>query len=951
LVERLTRRTIDSGQMPATTGLLERENELATIEATLEGARSGDGRLLLIEGEAGAGKTSLLSAVAESAAQSEFLLLRASGSEYERDFPYGVVRQLLEPILAEETRRAELLSGSAALAAPVFEPETAPADGRDPFSIQHGLYWLVADLAESAPLALLVDDAQWTDVVSLRALAYLARRLGDLPLVLALTVRSGERGEHTELLGALRREPQCELIVPPPLSEEASATLAAEELGRQPSERFNQACHDATMGNPFLMVELLRSLGAEGTEPSDASAGRLAQIAASGVSRAILTRLGQLGSSAIEVAQAVAVLEPNAEVRMIAALAGLTGEQTAEACARLVAARLLTDSRPLAFVHPLVRAAVLGDMSEPQRAAAHTRAARLLAESDADLDTVAAQLLLAEPGGDEWVSAALRAAAAAALDRAAPDPAVRYLRRALREPPPRSERLATSRELGAALLRANDAEGIEVLRAVRSTLTEPAERAEIAADLALSFAVRWRSEEAVAMVEESLAEVGDPRSSVGVKLRGALLMVVLWGHPGVPEGAMPAPDEELDPRRPECRSLLAMSSILYAFGLRSIEGAREMAEATVADTALLEVDWATGVNPTAALVTLTLTDRGDTVGDYFEVVVEIARRRGTPLGTSGSHGIRCYCHLLDGELREAEADAEVALRVARQSGFPIALSSWLGAAVKTLVARGELVRAEELLDEIWRDRELPGGIPGALLPCARGELRLAMGRPAEARHDFLAAAERVGFLPYANPEVFGWRTGLALCERALGNPKEARELAAEAVGLAHKAGSSRGLGIALRVQGAIAEGTEGIELLRKATDLLATTRARLQHAHALADLGAALRRANRRRDAREPLREALDLAHRCGATQLEERVRTELAATGARPRKAVMSGVESLTPSELRIARMAAEGMTNREIAQALTVTAKTVETHLRHVFQKLGIARRTELSGALTSA
>jgi DNA-binding NarL/FixJ family response regulator len=221
-----------------------------------------------------------------------------------------------------------------------------------------------------------------------------------------------------------------------------------------------------------------------------------------------------------------------------------------------------------------------------------------------------------------------------------------------------------------------------------------------------------------------------------------------------------------------------------------------------------------------------------------------------------------------------------------------------------------------------------------------------MGRPAEARHDFLAAAERVGFLPYANPEVFGWRTGLALCERALGDPKEARELAAEAVGLARKAGGSRGLGIALRVQGAVVEGLEGIELLREAAGLLATTRARLQHAYALADLGAALRRANRRRDAREPLREALDLAHRCGATPLEERARTELAATGARPRKAVISGVESLTPSELRIARLAAEGMTNREIAQALTVTAKTVETHLRHVFQKLDVASRTELPG-----
>ena len=253
-----------------------------------------------------------------------------------------------------------------------------------------------------------------------------------------------------------------------------------------------------------------------------------------------------------------------------------------------------------------------------------------------------------------------------------------------------------------------------------------------------------------------------------------------------------------------------------------------------------------------------------------------------------------------------------------------------------------------MLDEIWRDRELPGGLPGALLLCARGELRLATGRHAEARHDFLAAAERLPFLPYPNPEALGWRTGLALCEAALGNQREARELADEAVELARAGGGQRGIGVAMRIQGAIAGGTEGIALLREAAGLLSTTRARLQYAYALADLGAALRRANKRKEAREPLREALQLAHDCGAAGLEERVRTELAATGARPRKAVFTGVESLTPSELRVAQMAAEGMTNREIAQALTVTTKTVETHLRHVYQKLDIARRTDLPDAL---
>ena len=137
-------------------------------------------------------------------------------------------------------------------------------------------------------------------------------------------------------------------------------------------------------------------------------------------------------------------------------------------------------------------------------------------------------------------------------------------------------------------------------------------------------------------------------------------------------------------------------------------------------------------------------------------------------------------------------------------------------------------------------------------------------------------------------------------------------------------------------------------MLRAAVETLEDTRARLQHARALVELGAALRRANHRKDSREPLREGLEIAHRAGAVPLEERAGTELAAAGARPRSVVRTGVDALTPSELRVARLASEGLTNREIAQSLTVTAKTVETHLRHVYQKLDLSKRTELAVAL---
>jgi ATP/maltotriose-dependent transcriptional regulator MalT len=355
-----------------------------------------------------------------------------------------------------------------------------------------------------------------------------------------------------------------------------------------------------------------------------------------------------------------------------------------------------------------------------------------------------------------------------------------------------------------------------------------------------------------------------------------------------------------------------------------------------------------GNEEAAAVLEESLADRGDQVASMFGIAIDGSRRRATMPAIGGGYGARSVAHLAEGDLREAQADAEIMLELLRPFGLVGPLAVWSGFAVHILLGRGELRAAEELMEEMWGGHSRVSGNPGSILLCARGELRRASGRYAEARHDFLAAAERIRWLPYANPEAHPWRIGLARCEAALGNDEEARALAVGAVELARQAGGVRGIGISLRVQGMVTGGAEGIELLGEAVETLASTRARVHHAEALLEHGAALRRANFRKDAREPLREALELAHRCGARPLEERARVELAATGARPRKAVFTGVESLTPSELRVARMAAEGMTNREIAQALTVTGKTVETHLRHVYQKLDLASRTELPGAL---
>jgi DNA-binding CsgD family transcriptional regulator len=923
------------------TSLLEREAELAAIESLLDATEGGG--VIVIEGEAGAGKSSLLGGAAQMAAERKMLVLRARGGEYERDFPYGVVRQLFEPVLRERDRRAELLSGSAALAAPVFEPGGDSAEGG---AIEHGLYWLTADLSGATPLLLAVDDAHWADVASLQALSYIGRRLEELPVALVVGVRTGEPGLHEELLDELRRDPCGRVIEPPPLSSAAAAELVGGEAGIESTPRFAEACRDATAGNPFLLAELGRALGSAELEWSEESVECLTRAAAAGMSSSIRTRLTRLGECSVEVARAVAVLEPNAAPRPIAELTGLAPEEVTDASERLIAAHLLTDSGAPGFVHPLIRDAVLTDLSEPRRADLHAAAARVLHGAGAEVDAVAAHLLLAAPAGDEWVVRELRSAAAAALGRGAADAAVRYLRRALLEPPGGDERPAVSRELGVALLRSNDPEGIEVLRTVRAAASDPVLRAEIANEMASSLGLRNGNEEAATLLEGSLAEIPDPDGELGTFLRGWLLAQAIWGLERVPEGViteqLPAPDTIQN------RLVLQGTAALYSLGLSSMEQARQIALSVTADPEGLLADAIVGLTPQGGLVALVLADCGDRVTGLFDLAIEGARRRGVLPGIGGGHGVRGLAHYCEGDLRDAQADAEIAVGILERFGLATPLALWSGVAVRVLLARGELTSAEALLERLWSGRQPIPGNPGAVLLCARGEVRVAAGRHAEARHDFLAAAERIAWLPCANPEVYPWRTGMAGCEAALGNAVEARAIAAEAVDLARRAGGVRGIGIALRTLGVVSGGTEGIELLAEAEGVLAGTRARLQHAEALLERGAALRRANYRRDAREPLREALELAHRCGAAPLEERARAELAATGARPRKAVFTGVESLTPSELRVARLAADGMTNREIAQSLTVTAKTVETHLRHVYQKLDIARRTELAGAL---
>ncbi len=636
-------------------------------------------------------------------------------------------------------------------------------------------------------------------------------------------------------------------------------------------------------------------------------------------------------------------------MRLVARMSGLAVEGVNEAGASLVAASLFSDGPALAFAHPLVREAVLTDMGERARRSANSQAARLLDEEGAGLDTVAAHLMLAEPMADEWVVAKLREAAASAIGRGAPEAAGGYLRRALEEPPAVADRIAVKRDLGLALLRGDDEDGIGVLREVHATAESREERAEVAAVLSNSLMFRARHDEAEAILHGALEENPDLTDRLGVNLRLHILLATLGGFERLPERYLPGPEEEVATDLVEGRAILGQAALLYALGMGPMGDVPRLVERMGSDADVQRSDARVGYPGNPPLLALSLADRGDLVLTQFPNLLVGSEARGTLSGVTGVYGTRAYCRLLDGELSEAQADAETALRISVEAKFVTPLMSWLGAAARAMTARGEAEAAIALFDRFAEEiGGVPPGIPGAAALVGRGEALQALSRHAEACDDFRAADERVAWIPWLNPEAQGCRPGLARSLAALGHDEEAGRVAAECLEQAERAGGPRGIGVALRLSGALGGGAEAIELLRRSAELLASTRAKLQHAESLIELGAALRRANHRKEAREPLAEGLEIAHRCGAALLEERARTELAAAGARPRSVVRTGVESLTPSELRVASLASQGMTNREVAQALTVTPKTVETHLRHVFQKLDLTKRTELVGAL---
>lgn len=926
--------------------LLERDGELGRLDGFIAETVSGEGRVVLVEGPAGIGKTRLVLEARRRGTDAGLQVFSARGSELERDFPFGVVRQLFET--AVTTNGDGLLSGSAEGAAAIFGQAMGPAgDGADTsFSALHGLYWLSVNLASATPTLLAIDDLHWCDRPSLRYLAYLVRRLEGLPLVAVGSLRPAEPGSDLALLAEIAGDPSTAILRPSPLSTEATSEIIERRLSSAPDGDFTSACHGATGGNPLLLNELLTEMEAADVAPDAAGVRAVAEIGPRAVSRGVLARLSRLAPEAVAVAGAVAVLGDGAHSTRIAELAEVDERTVAHAGAELARVEILSPEPPIGFTHPLVRAAIYHNLPPAERDRQHARAARLLADANAPAELVAAHLVKTPAGGGEaWVTETLSRAATAAAARGAAESATELLRRALAETPD-SPRVDLLLQLGAAEALTDGQSAVKHVRAAYDAIPDPIAKAGVGTLLSRLLLFTDRPTDVEAVVRDATALLPDSENDLRYRLLANRLSACHWDpvrndiHD--PDFARFRGDLVAD--SPGAREAAGVSAYQWAMTGGTAAECAALARRAVSDGVLIESDNATAAVGGSLIV---LAYAGDPAGRLgSEASLAAAYRAGSIFAAAGAHMFLGLANLCEGDLPEAERLCRVSRDQMETWGFDSVKAFASGWLAEALIERGNLAEARRVLDWPGFEENRPPGTHLCLWDASRLKYLVASGDAEGAVAHSRECEDRYGN-DILNPSHIPWRSVRAEALHRLGRADEAVLAAESELPHARQWGAPRALGRSLRVLGTV---SGDLATLEEAVAVLEGSPARLELAKALAAYGTQLRLLRRPTDAREPLRQALALASVCDATPLVEHIRTEISATGARPRTDALTGVAALTSSERRVADLAVEGATNKDIAQALYVTPKTVEVHLSNTYRKLGIKSRRELPGALAN-
>ncbi|MFJ6789454.1 helix-turn-helix transcriptional regulator [Streptomyces angustmyceticus] len=930
--------------------LVNREEELSALSALVRDARAGSGGIALLEGVVGIGKSLLLDRLVAALPTEGLQVLEARGDALERDFPFGVVRQLFEPLLAtaDAPQLTRLLSCSARTAAQALSGETLPGDVMVPtedmsYAVLHGLYWFTCNLAAEAPLVIVVDDAHCADMASLRFLTHLARRIEGLPVALLLSQRTGDEATDAALLGDIAGQPLCRVLRPGPLTRHGIGRLVKTVFGSEADAEFHEACLAITGGNPLLVHSLLTVLRRDGRPPTVDGLQYITAQDGAFLHEAVRAVLRSQPESASAAARALAVMGDDALPEVCARLAGLDDATHLSALRGLRANGLVSevdDGRRWSFNHGLIREIIVADLPPEQLAEEHRRAARLLLDAGARAEQVAGHLLLtARPATEDWAVAVLREAAREATFRGTPALAVDLLRRCLPGDGQPPEDILVLVELGLAEAGVDPQASVRHLQAALEHVHEPSLRFRLLSSLGSGLVRCGQSLEAVRLLAEQAPTVRD--ADLRRLLEGQRLMASAEDLKSL---AVTLREYPFDISRPGTtpgeRALIAAGA-----GLCSVRADRAQ-ESAAAARRVLESSVPGVDSPfflTTAATALLYAGLPGEADAAYQRIVDATRQSQRLLLYGLCQALRAEAHYRLGALSEALAATRSALNVVPPSHWGRTLALPVATQIHALIDSGDLAGADAAAAQVFPATSLDTWQWNEFL-CARGRLRLTRQDPKAALVDLLEAGRRQRQWTRTSPAVSSWWFWAGRAHLALGEPGAARELAEEAVERAREGNLTDALGAGLRLLATTESGAGKLGTLEEALSVLDGSPARLERAHALVDYGATLHACGRTDAARETLRQGLDLAYALGATRLHAQANDALLATGARPRRVTSSGVESLTPSEAQVARMAAAGGTNREIAEELFVTQRTVEQHLTSVYRKVGVSGRRGL-------
>jgi DNA-binding CsgD family transcriptional regulator len=935
---------------PAASGsrtlLIEREPEVDVLRTAVARLAGGAGGIVVLAAPAGLGKTALLEHAAQQSTRAGCRVRRAAPGPLERHFGFGVVRALLEGPLrdASPEQRARLLEGAAAPAGALLLDGAVPgADAT--MAIAHSVLWLCSALADDAPLVLVVDDAHWADRPSLEVLAYLARRIADLPLLVAVGARAEDPDAAADLLTLIGGAPAATVLHPQPLTAPGATQLIRRAAPFTPFAVCRD-CHRAAAGNPWLLGELGRQIADHGVSALDESQGDAPPLSAM-ARNVVRGRLAELSERNRAVAQAVAVIGEGAPRQVIAAVAGVALHEVGHARDGLLAAGLI-DADAGRFVHHLIAGAIADGLPRAQRQRLHRETARALMATGADADSVASHLLRCGAEGDPEVSALLRDAAAEAARHGAPHTAAAYLERALKERAPGDDRGGMLAELATVAFDAGLPDSRQRMREALAEAHDRDSRLDVLTRLAALNVVDLDEPGLSALFEHELAAESDPRTRLAIEVAALDTLITVPSRHEERARRVAAIDADAIADPVLRRSVLAHRA--WTGTERGVPDAPACAalarEALEGDELLHDAGRRAAYHlGTRALV---MADHADEARTAIARLRDHAVQRGSLRLHAAAAWYAADLALRCGRVAEAEDEARTALCLVDEDVSVLAGGS-ASVLVGALAERGAFDEARDVLRERGLDGDMEGMPWESAVIHARARLWLAEGDYERALAEAVVSGRLREERGRPNPTWAPWRSTAALALAHLGRRDEAAAMADAGLAPAERFGAPLAIAGALHAR-AVAEpdAAARVALCERALALAAGTPALLESVRARLELGSTLAHMGRRVEARDALRPALADADAAGAVLLAQRARRELVATGLRPRQAALEGVAALTPRQRQVCELAAAGRGNRQIAQALFLSIKTVETHLAAGYRKLGVSTRADLAAQL---